>query len=110
MRPIGCQSGDALSARRDNVANEIDRREFVKQTVVGSAVLGGASVGLDALQSAAPPDIRKQVIAKLGPVFVPSRPNDPGYAELEPHGITDYVLEDLRTADGAAGVFNTAAQ
>ena len=38
-------------------------------------------------------DPRIRVVAALGATFIPSRAGDPGYAELEPHGITEYVLK-----------------
>lgn len=88
--------------------DEISRRQFVKQTVVGTAAL--ASVSAEALEAAAAPvDPRKQVIAALGSVFIPSGPGDPGYKELESYGITDYVMKDFSATD-ALDVFNTAAR
>ena len=93
------------------MANEITRRNFVKQTVVGSAVLGGTSAGLEALQSAAAStDPKKQLIAALGSIFIPSRPGDPGYQDLEAHGITDFVLEELKVDDAAVAAFNAGAK
>jgi choline dehydrogenase-like flavoprotein len=91
------------------MADEIGRREFVKQTVVGTAVLAGASA--DALEAAAagPVDLNKQIVAALGAVFIPSGPGDPGYQELESHGITEYVMQKLPVTDALDG-FNTAAK
>jgi choline dehydrogenase-like flavoprotein len=51
----------------------------------------------------------KQVVAALGSVFIPSAPGDPGYKELESHGITDYVIQKLSVAD-AVDAFNTASK
>ena len=53
-----------------------------------------------------PADVKKQVVAALGSLLVPSRPADPGYADLESHGITDYVIEDLRASDEVVAAFN----
>ena len=74
------------------MSDEITRRDFVKTTVVGTAMLTGASSGLSALQSAGSPDPRTRVVAALGATFVPSRPGDPGYADLEPFGISAYIV------------------
>ena len=84
------------------MADEIGRREFVKQTVVGTAALAGASVS--ALETAAAPmDPNKQIVSALGSMFIPSKPGDPGYAELEPYGISGYVMKPT------GGVVNTNA-
>ena len=91
------------------MASELNRRDFVKQTVVGTAVLAGASAGALEAAAAAPVDPNKQIVAALGAVFVPSKPGDPGYKELEVHGITDYVMQKLPVAD-ALDTFNTAAK
>ena len=92
------------------MANELNRREFVKQTVAGTAVLAGVSAGaLESAAAAAPMDPNKQIVAALGAVFVPSKPGDPGYAELEAHGITDYVMQKLEVAD-SLDAFNTSAK
>ena len=77
------------------MADEISRREFVKQTVAGTAMLAGASAGALEAAAAAPMDPNKQIVAALGSVFIPSKPGDPGYKELESHGITEYVMEKL---------------
>src|SRR5450432_3370864 len=92
------------------MANDLNRREFVKTTVAGAAVLASASAGaLEAAAAAAPMDPNKQIVAALGSVFIPSKPGDPGYAELEEHGITGYVLEKLPVSD-SLDIFNTAAK
>ncbi len=90
------------------MTNDISRRDFVKQTVVGTAVLTGASTSLDALQGPAAANPRKQIVAALGALFVPSKAGDPGYADLETHGITDYVMQNF-PAEGA-DLFNTSAR
>src|SRR5690348_8382328 len=88
--------------------DEISRRQFVKQTMVGTAALASVSAG--ALEAAAAPvDPRKQVVAALGSLFIPSGPGDPGYKELESYGITDHVMNDFQAAE-AVEVFNTAAR
>ena len=61
-----------------------------------------------ATQANAPvPANAKPVVAALGVLFVPSKPGDPGYAELEPHGISDEVLKNF-PLDGV-DLFNTTA-
>ena len=55
-----------------------------------------------------PTDTNHQVVSALGALFIPSRPGDPGYKELEPQGITDYVLRDF-PVDGIE-TFNAAAR
>ncbi|OFW28192.1 MAG: hypothetical protein A3J28_15410 [Acidobacteria bacterium RIFCSPLOWO2_12_FULL_60_22] len=85
--------------------DKITRREFAKQTVAGTAMLAAASAGALELvaQSPAGPGLNKQVVAALGSVFIPSRPGDPGYKDLESHGITDYVLEGLPVGGDVGG-------
>lgn len=77
--------------------DKITRREFAKQTVAGTAMLAAASAGALELVAAGPADaaLNKQVVAALGSVFIPSRPGDPGYKDLESYGITDYVMQGL---------------
>src|ERR1700719_2467407 len=89
------------------MTDEISRRDFVKTTVASTAVLAGAS----ALEAAvaAPLDPNKQVVSALGSVFIPSKPGDPGYKELESHGITDYVMQKLPVGD-AIESFNGGAK
>src|SRR5712691_13256731 len=91
------------------MADEITRREFVKQTVAGTAMLAGASVGALELAAAGPVDPKKLVVAALGSAFIPSAAGDPGYKELESYGITDYVMQKLAAAD-ALEAFNSAAK
>ena len=92
--------------------NGITRREFAKQAVASTAMLIGAASGTTVLASTAdqPHDLPHSVVAQLGTLFVPSRPGDPGYRELEPYGITDYVMKDLDLPDNAAETFNNAAR
>jgi len=86
----------------------ISRREFVKKTVaVTTLVVGAPAVSLaDVVND--PVTLGKQVVGALGAVFIPSASGDPGYRELESHGITDYVLEKLPI--DTAGLFNSVAQ
>ena len=82
------------------MADEISRRDFVKVTAAGTAAMAGSSTGLDALQSAAAPASPQQrIVAALGPVFIPSRPGDPGYKELEAYGISEYVMQQDADSD-----------
>ena len=78
-----------------NNNEEITRREFVKQTVVGTAVLAGASSGAMALASPAAASLPHTVVSALGSLLIPSAPGDPGYKDLEQYGITDYVMKNL---------------
>src|SRR5258708_1447501 len=90
------------------MSEEISRREFVKQTVVGTAILAGPSTGALPLLSAGTSELNKEVVAALGSAFIPSTSGDPGYKELEAHGITGYVMEKL--PGGAFELFNNAAK
>ena len=81
-----------------NKPKEVSRREFVKQTIVGTAMLvGGSSAPLEA--ALPPKDFTHAVVGALGGVFIPSRPGDPGYKDLESYGITDYVLKNLQVSE-----------
>ncbi len=85
------------------MANKVDRRDFVKTTVAGAAILASASA-YSALVAATPMDPNKQIVSALGSVFVPSKAGDPGYTELEALGISDYVMKEVPAAD-SLGVF-----
>lgn len=91
------------------MANEINRRDFVKQTVVGTAILASTAGALEAAAAAAPVGPSKQIMSALGPVFIPSKPGDPGYKDLEVHGITDYVMKEFPAVD-MLETFNAAAK
>ena len=78
-----------------NKNEEITRREFVKQSVVGTAVLAGASSGAMAMASPAAASLPNTVVSALGSLLIPSAPGDPGYKDLEQYGITDYVMKNL---------------
>jgi choline dehydrogenase-like flavoprotein len=89
--------------------DDITRRDFVKQTIVGTAAITtAASTGLSALQAGAAPDQKTQIVSALGALFVPSKPGDPGYRELESHGITTFVMKQF-PLDGLE-LFNTSAR
>jgi choline dehydrogenase-like flavoprotein len=89
---------------------EITRREFAKQAVVSTTLLAGAASGTLAFGSVDQPprDLAHAVVAELGGLFIPSRPADPGYKELEKYGITKYVMQNLPA--GAVEAFNSAAK
>src|SRR5207253_5281440 len=82
------------------MSDEITRRDFVKETVAGTAAMVGA--GMLRASAAGPGEVtpEKQVVSALGSVFVPSKPGDPGYAELEKYGITDFVMKPPARAGG----------
>jgi choline dehydrogenase-like flavoprotein len=88
------------------MADEITRREFVKKTVVGTAVLAGTT---GALPLSAVDSRSKQIAAALGATFIPTGSGDPGYKELEAYGITDYVMKDL-PEEGLEGFSSGAKQ
>lgn len=89
------------------MGEEISRREFVKQTVAMTAMMAGTPSGaLEVAAATTIPD--KLIVAALGTLFIPSAPGDPGYKELEPYGITEYVMQSLPV--DALDSFNVAAQ
>src|SRR5262249_39909564 len=93
------------------MSDEITRRDFVKETVAGTAAFVGA--GMLRASAAGPGEatLEKRVVAALGSVFVPSKPGDPGYADLEQYGITDYVMKPpARPAGGEEGGGRGGAQ
>src|SRR5215831_15927590 len=107
----------------DNNHEVLSRREFVKQAATGTVLAAAAGEGIGWAATAGT-DTTHAVISALGAMFVPSRPGDPGYKDLEQHGITDFVLKRLathrRTTTGegepeitgldAIDKFNTAAK
>ena len=91
------------------MTDDLSRRDFVKQTVVGTMAI--ASVSSKVMAMAAPQgDLVHQVVSALGDLFIPSAPNDPGYKDLEQYGITDHVLKNLRVADTVVETFNNASK
>lgn len=100
------------------MADEITRRDFMKQAAASAAlVTGGAPLAAvaQAAGSQATADPNQAIVAALGATFIPSKPGDPGYAELESHGISAFVMEKLPAAaladfnDGAKGFFDGKA-
>ena len=66
------------------------RREFLKTTALAPPLLAGTAAGQ--VQRTDLPAI----LAALGDTLIPSRPDRPGYRDLEPHGITDEMWKALR--------------
>jgi choline dehydrogenase-like flavoprotein len=89
---------------------EITRREFAKQALMSTTLLAGAASGTLAFASVDQPprDLAHAVVAELGGLFIPSRPSDPGYKDLEQYGITEYVMKGLQT--DSLDAFNSAAK
>jgi len=86
----------------------VSRRDFLKTVSVAAAT--AAAVGSATPLAAAPAD-RKAVVAALGDTLIPSDPGDPGYKDLEGHGITDEVLKALPgVSDADAALFNDKAK
>src|SRR5262249_28704700 len=90
------------------MSEEITRREFVKQTIAATATMAGSSAGILKAVAAEPTDTNKQIVLALGSVFIPSKAGDPGYKELESHGISDYVMQKLPVE--SLDAFNNAAK
>ncbi len=91
--------------------DDINRRDFLKQSGLGALVLTASSAEL--LGRAVPAaDLQQTLVAALGDLFVPSAPGDPGYKDLEKHGITEYVLKNLPVGEGGLleGFNETAKQ
>src|SRR5262249_26151494 len=83
--------------------HEITRRDFVKETVAGTAAMVGASMLRASAAGPGEGTPEKRVVSALGTVFVPSKPGDPGYAELEQYGITDFVMKPPAPRGGGGG-------
>src|SRR5262245_44053706 len=66
------------------------RRNFVKRTALG-AVAAAIPRATAALATAD----RKQVLSALGDTIIPSKPGDPGFRDLEAHGIVREVDKTL---------------
>ncbi len=82
------------------------RRGFLKTVAVTTAAVA-ASGAVPAHLAAAPGVDRKTVVAVLGDTLIPSEPGDPGYKDLESHGITDEVLKALPgVSDADVELFN----
>jgi choline dehydrogenase-like flavoprotein len=85
------------------MSDEITRRDFVKETVAGTAALVGAGMLRASAADPGEATLEKRVVSALGSVFVPSKPGDPGYAELEQYGISDYVMKPPARPAGGGG-------
>lgn len=98
------------------IKERISRREFLKSMGAGAGAIG-VSVALPRVLSAASVDLsnapaadKKQLIAALGDIIVPTAQDDPGYKSLEQYGITDEVLKGLQgISQQDCNVFNAAA-
>jgi choline dehydrogenase-like flavoprotein len=91
--------------------DDINRRDFLKKSGLGTLVLTASSAEL--LGRAVPAaDLQQTLVAALGDLFVPSAPGDPGYKDLEKYGITEYVLKNLPVGEGGLleGFNETAKQ
>ena len=88
--------------------NRLSRRDFVKQASVASAVYWvPPTVG-----SLAEPAIeRLAVVSAMGDALIPSAPGDPGYKDLEAHGISQEVLKGLQgLSDDLLASLNQSSQ
>ena len=86
----------------------LSRRDFVKQASAASAVYWvPPTVG-----SLAEPAIeRLAVVSAMGDALIPSAPGDPGYKDLEAHGISQEVLKGLQgLSDDLLGALNQSSQ
>lgn len=88
--------------------NRLSRRDFVKQASAASAVYWvPPTVG-----SLAEPAIeRLAVVSAMGDALIPSAPGDPGYKDLEAHGISQEVLKGIQgLSDDLLGSLNQSSQ
>lgn len=84
--------------------DRVSRRVFV-QAVATAAITTAAVSSLPAAES------RHAVVAAIGDVVIPSGPGDPGYSDLEKHGLTEEVLKALPgVSDADADLWNTTAK
>jgi hypothetical protein len=82
------------------------RRRFVR-----AVALGAGGLALPARPATASTEERLRILAALGETIIPSDPGDPGFKELEPHGITEEVNKALRPLkDEVFTRFNEAAR
>jgi len=90
---------------------DVSRRDFLKTTGMGAAVIPAA--GVAATQQAQAQGMmvdRSAVIAALGDTIIPSDPGDPGYRTLEPYNITAEVMKGLTgLTDDALAAFDSGA-
>ena len=70
------------------------RRRFVHAVALGA---GGLALDARPTQAqVATQEDRLKILAAIGETIIPSDPGDPGFRELEPHGITEEVNKVLR--------------
>ena len=74
----------------------LSRRDFVRQA---GAVSAGYVVTTASTPLAQQAVDRKAIVAAMGDTLVPSAAGDPGYRDLESHGISDEVLKGLAELD-----------
>jgi hypothetical protein len=90
---------------------KVSRRNFVKHASVGAVGAAVAQVRPVAAQRASqlPASYdRVRVMAALGDTLIPSGPEDPGYATLEPYNITAEVMKGLDSIpDENLALFNS---
>ena len=85
----------------------INRRKFVTGAALGA---GGLLLNPTQTEGAAATD-RFKILAALCETIIPSKPGDPGFKDLEPHGITEEVNKSLRPLKDQAFVqFNEASK
>lgn len=91
----------------------VSRRDFLKATGAGTAVVGTVAIASVAPASVAPVMAavdRQAVVAALGDTIIPSEPNDPGYKTLELYNITAEVMKGLTgISDDDVALFNSSA-
>jgi hypothetical protein len=81
------------------------RRDFVRKATLGSA----AAAFLPKSVAAALAD-RKKILAALGDTIIPSKPGDPGFRDMEPHGIIEEIDKTLGAfKDGDFEALNQAS-
>jgi hypothetical protein len=85
------------------------RRNFVQAVALGA---GGLVLNAKPAQAqVASREERLKILAALGETIIPSDPGDPGFKDLEAHGITEEVNKALRPLKDAAFMrFNEAAK
>ena len=89
---------------------DVSRRDFLKTTGMGAAVIPTAGVVATQQAQAQAATDRTAVIAALGDTIIPSDPGDPGYRTLEPYNITAEVMKGLTgLSDDDLALFNNGA-
>ena len=87
---------------------EHSRRDFIKATTLGA---GGLLLASGQLHAAADVGDRLTILNALCETIIPSRPGDPSFKDLEPHGITEEVNKALRPLKDEAFIrFNDASK